>query len=209
MNSKPALALSFILAALPAQAEEANYIRATRLIMNGEPLLRCQNQSGRPVTFIIAKLTDTPSPYAYSVRRSGDAPLDDGSIPQTRGHYIVIPESFTSHGPDLYKFAVAHECSHHRLGHTEELLDNGFFVSADDILIAEREADCDAAGLLITDYNLSKNAAAQVIRNAFNAPIIREHDTPDSPGRTHDNSSQRVRATLACLNHHAARLGLD
>lgn len=199
LNKTPALGLSFLLAALPVPAAAEAYTSGVQISVHGQTLPRCETPNGRAVTFVLSPSDAIPSPYAYSLGRGDYAPLMDGSIPQTRGNYIVIPQSFTTQSSGLLYFSVAHECAHHTLGHTWHLRDNWQSLTADEIRQSERAADCHAARSLMTDYGMDRDQAAATIRAAFSAPIIRNADEESLRVGTHDSAATRSNYALACL----------
>jgi hypothetical protein len=220
-TTAPALGLAFALSSLPVAATAQTYTEGTQLSVDGQTLPRCYTPNGNAVTFFLTESDTTPGPYAYSVANSSDTlstesgtpktsrsyivqliralTLADNSIPQTPGDYIIIPQSFTQQSAALINFTIAHECAHHTLGHAQMLRDNWRTTSVDWIIESERAADCHAAKSLISDFGYNRDQAAEIIRTAFDAPLVKSHDESDRRAATHDDSATRKSHALACL----------
>lgn len=198
-----ALGLSFVAASgltdqVQAKEDAPSYTAGTRIRLGNLTLPHCRTESGRTATYVISTSPELFTPFTYSITRKGQpGPVETG-IPQTRGHYIVLPQKFIARASrDTTLFAVAHECAHQELGHTVKLND-GY----DQALVQafEREADCLAPAILMQDYGFNAERTAQIITNAFSSRVIRSHDNlMDEGTATHDKSDQRLVNTMACL----------
>ena len=150
----------------------------------------CIARDGTRAQYVRTRTND--SPYAYKMIRGVLPPQDN--IPSAPGAYIVLPEPFTNQMKNLMlAFVVAHECAHHRLGHSE---DSTFIPQTTEMMRqAEAEADCAAVSIMRYDYGLTTKETMRGVEDFFGF-LARQNDNVTT---IHGDATERHARTLSCF----------
>lgn len=149
----------------------------------------CIARDGTRAVYVSTRTDD--SPYAYKMI-PGILPPND-NIPSAPGAYIVLPEPFMGRMKDLMAaFVIAHECAHHKLGHTEDSTYAG--NDLDLMRQFEAEADCEAVNIMRRHYGMTVKQTMQGIEGFF-LFLAQENNDPTY----HGTATERHARTLSCL----------
>ena len=154
----------------------------------------CHTRAGARVHFRpVARLDTLAMAYiaphgdyrtARELRRDG--------LPSAPGAYVVYnPSLLARMAPETQRQVMAHECAHHRLGHTENSN-----PSAREERRNEEEADCAAVGIMRRDYGMSRAEIKRGLR-VFLSPMFAGLSSVETA--SHGSGRQRYNLGLRCL----------
>lgn len=197
LKKTAALAFSALTALAGAGGAQASsrMPRAAGPVLQGAPIPACQTRGGMPVQFRAVARLDTLA-IAYIVQR-GDRraarELRREGLPSAAGAYVVYnPRLLSRMAPETQRQVLAHECAHHRLGHTENQN-----PTAREERRNEEEADCAAIGIMRRDYRMS-NAQIKRGLQVFLSPMFMGLSAAETA--SHGTGRERHRLGMRCLS---------
>jgi hypothetical protein len=159
----------------------------------GLPMPVCIANDGTQVQYIVDSVSEFDSPFAYKSTGSPDdiaANAEEG-LPGAAGAYIVYNLAFMkSLSRESQAFVAAHECVHHKLGHTDVQQ-----PSLEQVQESEKQADCEAVRIMHNSYGMNTNSIRAGIRRFFTSAIF-EGSEEDIE---HGSGTERYKLTLQCI----------
>lgn len=191
-----ALAFSALTALAGAGTAQASsrLPRASGPVLQGASIPACHTRGGIPVQFRAVAHLDTLA-VAYIAprgdRRAARELRRDG-LPSAPGAYVAYnPRLLARMTPETQRQVLAHECAHHRLGHTENRNPTPRQERRN-----EEEADCVAIGIMRRDYRMS-NAEIKRGLQVFLSPMFMGLSAAEAA--SHGTGRERHRLGMRCL----------
>jgi len=168
--------------------------RAAGPILQGAAIPACHARDGARVRFRAVAHLDTLA-IAYTAPR-GDRravrELRRDGLPHAVGAYVVYnPALLSRMAPETQRQVLAHECAHHRLGHTENANPSPRVERRN-----EEQADCAAIGIMRRDYQMSRAEIKRGLQ-VFLSPMFAGLSAADTA--SHGSGRQRYNLGMRCL----------
>lgn len=173
-----------------AADDDQSYTIHSNVQIGDQTLPVCKARDGAIVQYVSNR--SQGSPYAYTIEPGLIPP--ENNVPATPGAYIVLPDAFSAQMTSLMmKFIIAHECAHHRLGHTVD----GSYAGHDIELMRtfEAEADCAAVQIMRRHYGMTEKDVIAGTEQFFR---FLAEDTENDP-TIHGTAVERHARALSCL----------
>jgi hypothetical protein len=186
-------AVGAVLAALTTVFNAGDAAAESYKLVRPSSLPPCHTADGEKVRFVANSKYDVA--FAYRVRpgqTENIAELKADGLPHAVGAYVVYnPGLLRTMRPETQKHVLGHECSHHALGHTDEL-----YPTAEEVARAEAEADCNAVKIMRDQYNMSAADIKRGIEAFMTGP---QSKMTAAQAGEHDIGVRRYERSLRCL----------
>ena len=168
--------------------------RVPGTVLQGAAIPACHTRGGARVRFrAVAHLDTLAMAYTASPRdRRATRELRRDGLPDAAGAYVVYnPALLSRMAPQTQRQVLAHECAHHRLGHTENANPSPRVERRN-----EEQADCAAVGIMRRDYQMSRAEIKRGLQ-VFLSPMFAGLSAAETA--SHGSGRQRYNLGMRCL----------
>ncbi len=182
-----------VLAALTTVFNAGDAAADSYKLVRPSSLPACHTADGETVQFVANRKFEVAFAYrVHASQKENVAELKADGLPYAVGAYVIYnPRLLRAMPPETQKNVFAHECSHHALGHTDDVN-----PTQEEATRGEAEADCNAVKIMRDGYNMSAAAIKRGLEVFRTGPESRM--TAEQAGE-HDIGALRYERSLRCL----------